>query len=408
VAAFDRLGNTMLAMAVQDSGIPAEWVHRCIDDVPVVVPADSSAGARFLEAYTRMCADCNIDLAPPCPNLEKAFHSSREGTVLGVIFRTTDLSWSISRDKLDDIMRSISRPLLGDSMTLLDMQKLMGQLADFGQMCPFLKAFKLPLNMFLADLIVDPAAAKLMPSQAKKDLRVWAAVILDSAKYLPIPHQPGRPPLLPTVFVSDAAGARFVTVNGQRIPCDEPGERGAASLGVHPDGTVWYCCRMTWPEEFLLHAKDQLGRAYGCKSTFLELAGLIQPFLTIPEILQGREVLFLVDNLAVVYGWENRCIKNDLSASILIRAMHIVAAYLGCIAHVQHLPRMSTEEAQLADRLSRKSTTTDEDLRRIRHAVSPAPAAEFMEWLDSPEVDWNLPLRLLRAVQGRITRSYNN
>jgi len=141
---------------------------------------------------------------------------------------------------------------------------------------------------------------------------------------------------------------------------------------------------MTWPEDFLLHAKDQLGRAYGCKSTFLELAGLIQPFLTIPEILQGREVLFLVDNLAVVYGWENRCIKNDLSASILIRAMHIVAAYLGCIAHVQHLPRMSTEAAQLADRLSRKSTTTDDDLRRIRHAT--ATASQSGTGQDYPEL----------------------
>jgi hypothetical protein len=212
-----------------------------------------------------------------------------------------------------------------------------GNLESFWANVSFPEVFSLALNMFLSDLLQNPEENLPMPAQAKADLRVWATAVLSVAKGLPIPHSPRPPPLSPVVFVSDAAGARFVKMKGQRIPAATPDIRGAASVGLHDDGSVWFCCRLTWPQFLLLHAKDQLGRAHGCKSTFLELVGLIQTLLTIPDRLQGREVVFLVDNLAVVYGWANGYIKNDLSASVLLRALHIILAfldtsntYLGC------------------------------------------------------------------------------
>jgi hypothetical protein len=138
--------------------------------------------------------------------------------------------------------------------------------------------------------------------------------------------------------VSDAADAWFVTVNSQRIPEEIPDVRSAASIGTWADETICYCCHLTWPTHLLFYARDQPGRAYGCKSTFLELVGLIQPLLTVPNIVQGRKVVFLVNNLAVVYGWQNGYVKNDLSASVLICAMQIIAAFLGCVAHVDICP----------------------------------------------------------------------
>jgi hypothetical protein len=106
----------------------------------------------------------------------------------------------------------------------------------------------------------------------------------------------------------------------------------------------------------------------------------------------------------VVYGWENRSVKNDQSASVLLRALHIISVFLGCTIHVMHLPRMSTPSARLADRLSRRRTTTAFDQRRIRRALQPALPPALTRWLANPSADWDLPLALLRDVQEVLRR----
>ena len=152
MAAFDRLGNTILTIAAVRSGIPREYLHRTIDDVPVVTPAVSECGSKFYHEYKALCADTNIRLAEPCPRKEKAFEDSTVGTVLGVRFNTTNLIWTLHSRKIDKILRAISKPLLNEFMSLEEMQILMGLLNDFCQMCPFLHAFRLPLNTFISVL----------------------------------------------------------------------------------------------------------------------------------------------------------------------------------------------------------------------------------------------------------------
>ena len=50
VAAFDRLGATLLILAIMMSGILFSYVHRTLDDAPIVTPADSPAGPLFATA----------------------------------------------------------------------------------------------------------------------------------------------------------------------------------------------------------------------------------------------------------------------------------------------------------------------------------------------------------------------
>jgi hypothetical protein len=76
-------------------------------------------------------------------------------------------------------------------------------------MCPFLQAFRHPLNEFLASLQDKGDTAQQMPYQARLDLKVLAAAILQSSSSLPIPFLPTGPTLGALVFVSDAAGAHF-------------------------------------------------------------------------------------------------------------------------------------------------------------------------------------------------------
>jgi len=368
VAAFDRFGHTVLDLAIIQSGIPRGLVFRTLDDVPVVTPAASSAGPDFASAYLSLCRRLNVSLAEPCPSLDKAFLDSTVGTVLGIRFFTDSLTWTVNPEKRDGILRDISTAVQGEPLSLLDMQHLMGVLNDFGQMCPFLRGFRFALNRFLARLLKRPDSARRLPRLAVAELHVWAAVVAASVQPLPIPHRPLPPSLAALHFVSDAAGARYVTVNKRRIPTERAGDRGAAAIGICSAGRVWFCARVTWPAFLLLDARDERDRAYGCKSTTLETVGILLPILTIPHLLQGRDICLHVDNTAVVYGWENRSVKNDQSASVLLRALHIISVFLGCTIHVMHLPRMSTPSARLADRLSRRRTTTAFDQRRIRRA----------------------------------------
>ena len=108
---------------------------------------------------------------------------------------------------------------------------------------------------------------------------------------MPIPHRPLFPSLSALHFISDVAGARYVSVQNKRFPSDTPGNKGAASIGILDSGRIWYCSRIIWPEHMLLHARDEKDRAYGCKSTTLEVIGLILPIVTIPHIQGGRGIL---------------------------------------------------------------------------------------------------------------------
>ena len=133
-------------------------------------------------------------------------------------------------------------------------------------------------------------------------------------------------------------------------------DRGVCSLGMSGD-IVKTCCIIRWLLRFLNDASDSKGAHFGSKTTMLEMIGLLLPLLTVPNLLVGKHAVFAVDNIAIWHGWKSRGISNDITASILIRAMFLFSYYLGCTIHVVHVPRISTAASELADALSRSSTT---------------------------------------------------
>jgi hypothetical protein len=85
----------------------------------------------------------------------------------------------------------------------------------------------------------------------------------------------------------------------------------------------------------------------------------------IPEEMVGCQVVFETDNMACYYGWDNKYVKGDMTASFIIRALCVPSAYLNCNIHVNQLPRLSTWETGVVDRLSRNTTTTSNYLRLV-------------------------------------------
>jgi hypothetical protein len=218
VSAYDRLNHTLVDIAAVSAGLPPHFIHRTLDDVPVVTTASSSAGPAFETVYTDICGSIGAALAPQCPDLEKAFHDSTVGTVLGIKFNSTNLTWSISRDKKIRVLDKIKGPLLGRKTSLLELQKLIGTLNDIGQMCPFLRGFRQPLHVFLIQFKDNKEISLPTPPAVQRDLRIWAAAMDTAEKGLPIPARPISHLPSAIFFVSDASGAQFAKCQGKFSP----------------------------------------------------------------------------------------------------------------------------------------------------------------------------------------------
>jgi len=128
-----------------------------------------------------------------------------------------------------------------------------------------------------------------------------------------------------------------------------------------------------------------------------EMVGLLLPFFLLSKKLRFRHVKLLVDNQAIVWAWEKRYMKNDVLASILIRCLHVLEAYLPCKIYIEHLPRMSNSLASLVDGLTRDVTTTDDMKKYLTHPQPNIPEC-FRMWLEKPIADWTLPMQIIDQI----------
>ena len=237
---------------------------------------------------------------------------------MGIQFDTVSLSWRIADDKAARILADIHTLVHGGHADLKQVETLAGRLSDFGQMCPFLQAFKRPLNDLLSSFNENYNILCEVKEELIQDLRVWAAVVTEANSWLPIAQEMKNPPLGAWEFVSDAAGG-----------LGSEDWMGVASIGINPSGGFWFLCRGEWPPA-ILEGLDEKGVRFASKMTTLELIGLFLPFLSVPTLLARRNIVLGVDNVSVVFGWENKSVSGDLSATILIRALHLVASFLEC------------------------------------------------------------------------------
>ena len=388
VANFDIMGNTLKTIALQSCSIPSDLVHRQLDDVPVVGPCSKDWCQEFTKSYEKTCAEMLISIAPDCPKMEKAFKNSTYGKVLGINFDTKNLCWNLPYEKRERAISAICDAL--DSETsLLQMQKLMGRLNDISLMCPFLQGFKKPL---LNDLKRTHSSDKpiILSEQSKKDLLVWAGMLLDKNEWIPIPSEPCAETVAHKTFTSDAAG--------EAAGCTDCNTPGAASIGFDEDGIFIMAKRIIWPQG-MMNKKDSKGVRLGDKSTTLEIIGVLLPLLLIPEKLKNQHLVFKVDNIACIYGWENRAMKGDIMASIIVRAIHLISCYLGSTIHMYHLPRKSDFESNMVDRMTREKTLSFQDRKLLNSFRNLKIPSFFMDWLSYPTEDWDLSMKILNHVK---------
>jgi len=387
---FDQVNGTVVLLAIVASDTNKVLVLKHLDDVLCVSPKKSDTCRNFTEKFKSICEQLNIKLQPPCPKNEKAFENATFGKVLGTWFYTENLEWEMPEEKKFKCLRSIKEALESDYVNLLEMQSLVGNLNNLSLMCPFLKAFRWPINNCLAKCTENPNKKIQLPKQAKKDLLIWVGVLTCNRK-LPIPREPCQgPPVYHKLFASDAAG--------KADEADYCGQ-GVASIGFDEDGHLILAHRKRWCKQMISYRKDEEGRRFGNKTPFLEMIGILIPFILIPGGLKKQHVVFKVDNVACVHGWQNKNMKEDVYSSIVIRAIFLVAMFLETCVHVVHVPRKSDWESDMADRMSRDSTMWDSD-RCLLASFSHQKLPDFLvSWLDSPVEDWNICFDILEYVK---------
>jgi hypothetical protein len=370
VANFDVFSNTIFTLANCNLKIPKRFFHRTLDHVPLVCPGHLNWCDDFLCQFKDICKSLNVDLADDCDKFEKAFSKSSYGKVLGIYFDLENLLWRFPEEQVDKTLVLIEQILNSNSANLLQMQKLLGRLNYVAQMMPFLRGFKFPLNDVLKQASNSNSIVQLSV-QARKDLYVWANFLLDPEKWNPIAHMHYSPPLGHLTFISDASGK---TVD----------RSGCGCIGLSYDELVCFAYQLIWARNLFLKCVDSKGAELCNKTVTLEMIGILIPFLVIPEKLCNQYIVSKVDNIGCYFGWVNKQTANDEMASIVIRSLHLISNYLSCIVHMEHLPRLSTREARMVDRMSRIETTTKGDRSLLdSFRYDPLPQC-FVEWMENP------------------------
>ena len=77
--------------------------------------------------------------------------------------------------------------------------------------------------------------------------------------------------------------------------------------------------------------------------------------------------------------------KNDSTASEILKSAQYLAGFLGTTIFVDHVGRMSDDLAGLADELSRKETSTKESgARALWYAEFRRVDSVLLNWLENP------------------------
>jgi hypothetical protein len=258
-------------------------------------------------------------------------------------------------------------------------------LNDIALMCPFLKTFKGELNRVLARGEKTPNRTLHLNHEAKNDLMVWIGFLMDAKEWRPISPRPCMPPLSVISFSSDAAGFNEYTARDTRIGC--------GTVGVNARGEICFAAQIFWPES-MKELED-----LGSRTTTLELIGLLLPFLMVPHMLKGKNVVLKVDNTGCFFAWQNRTVAKEKKAAILTRALVLLSAYLECYIHVEHLPRVEAWDAILCDRLSRERTTSLSDRTLLSHYGNVRTPSVLEKWLSNPSENWSLATDMLDYVK---------
>ncbi len=99
-------------------------------------------------------------------------------------------------------------------------------------------------------------------------------------------------------------------------------------MGLNENHETKLAFQLWWPKKFITEERDDKGTRFGDKTATLEQIAILLPLLLIPECLFNQHIIVRTDNITCVFGHENHLMKKDETASIFIRSVHLISAFL--------------------------------------------------------------------------------
>ena len=173
---------------------------------------------------------------------------------------------------------------------------------------------------------------------------------------------------------------------------------GVRGVGLDEDRVIISCFQVLWDDNMINFKKDSKGARFGSKTYTLELVGIVCLFFVMSRIFAQPAHRFSTDNIGCYFGWLNMSVSGDVTASILVKAVLLMSSFLGTTVHMLHVPRKSSWENIVADKLSWEKST-DHAVKKLLNSFGPTIVPDFFsEWLRDPTEDWSLPMKCLEYV----------
>ena len=390
---FDRLHFCIVMFfVIPKTIVPSKAVGQTVDDITAVVPSTAAAAlATFVQTYRDQLSSLNIKAAPSDPACIKAFDHSREGEVLGVVFSTSKMTWSLGLRKTKRLADNLWKVVEAtDLVSLHEVDILAGRVNDFAQLAPHLNLLTGNLNLLHGALLSshlqgsseDRTSTCLpVPEEVRDDCRVVAAIVADTLTNPLAILTEVHPNLLAMPVHTDASGCLL----------DSP------SLGIfigRHNSSPPLVASLRFPHKFLC-TKDRYGRSIHCKSTLLESMGYLAPMLICPQMFMGRTARFNLDSMAAVCAQKAGRSNQDSLATTVIRAARVVAAALGCSISSEWVPRRSDRQSVIADDLTHNITSnlSNEELEAYLTLSTVAFPPPVLSWMENPVEDPTLGRR---------------
>ena len=136
-----------------------------------------------------ICKEINMPLAENYVLGQKAFEMQTQGMVLGVGFNSTSLTWFLSKEKSEKIVRRCLETASASHVDLKTVEKLMGSVNDLSQMCKTVCFLKRDGNMLLRSFRGDYNIVRMAPRDLKKELMVIARIAASTRDGRPLSEE---------------------------------------------------------------------------------------------------------------------------------------------------------------------------------------------------------------------------
>ena len=210
VGIYDRTAKVVLDLVLKLSNFPKENVCQHLDDVCAAGPAGTEEIFMFERTYREVAEEIGVRLAPT-DDPDKAFKPCNSGTVLGVLYNTTDWTWSIPHEKEIRIVLQLREALELSHMRQADIWSLVGRILHY---CPLIPAGRFNIDRLIKanNVSTDRRYPVELGPDIKRQMWFWLTMIRATSGHTRIPDVSEKFPAWTRECYTDAAGGSMTGI----------------------------------------------------------------------------------------------------------------------------------------------------------------------------------------------------